>query len=176
LARPPEIALLPIVLNEAAVNIGLVGESDALERRRAMLADAGVTPKILSSDSDASSLKGLRLLFVAGLAPALSERLAKLARAQGVLVNVEDVPALCDFHVPAAVRRGDLIVTVSTNGKAPGLARLVREWLEHKLGNEWRGRVRELATRRTTWREQGHPPSEVSQKMRDYVRERDWLG
>lgn len=168
--------MLPIVLDEAAVSVGLVGAGEALERRRTMLAEAGVTPKVLSSDSDASALKGLRLLFVAGLDKALSERLAKLARAQSVLVNVEDVPALCDFHVPAAVRRGDLIVTVSTNGKAPGLARLVREWLEHKLGEEWSGRLRELANSRAAWRSQGHPPSEVSQKMRDYVRERDWLG
>ena len=167
--------MLPIVLDEAAVNIGLIGEGDALERRRTMLADSGIAPKILLSDSDASALKGLKLLFVAGLAKAPSERLAKLARAQGLLVNVEDVPDLCDFHVPAAVRRGDLIVTVSTGGKAPGLARLIREWLEHKLGAEWAGRLREVAASRATWREQGHPPSEVSQRTRDYVHEREWL-
>jgi precorrin-2 dehydrogenase/sirohydrochlorin ferrochelatase len=163
------------VLNETAVNIGLVGEGDAFQRRQTMLADAGVTPKILSSDSDASALKGLKLLFVAGLADAPSERLAKLARALGVLVNVEDVPALCDFHVPAAVRRGDLIVTVSTGGKAPGLSRLIREWLEHKLGDEWSGRLRQVAASRASWRGQGHPPSEVSRRTRDYVRERNWL-
>src|ERR1700743_2446278 len=98
-----------------------------------MLADAGVTPKILSSDSDTSALKDLKILFIAGLDEVSSERLAKLGRTQGLLVNVEDVPVLCDFHVPAAVRRGDLVLTVSTGGKAPGLARLIREWLEHKL-------------------------------------------
>jgi precorrin-2 dehydrogenase/sirohydrochlorin ferrochelatase len=167
--------LLPIVLNEAAVNIGLVGEGDALARRQTMLADAGVTPKIISSDSDASTLKGLKILFIAGLDKAVSERLAKMARAQGLLVNVEDLPALCDFHVPAAVRRGDLILTVSTGGKAPGLARLIREWLEHKLGAEWSGRLREVAASRASWRGQGHPPAEVSQRTRDYVREREWL-
>ncbi len=167
--------MLPIVLNEAAVNIGLAGEGDALARRQTMLADAGVTSKILSSDSDASALKGLKLLFVAGLGAAPSERLAKLARAQGVLVNVEDIPALCDFHVPAAIRRGDLILTVSTGGKAPGLARLIREWLEHRLGAEWAGRLRDVAASRSHWREQGHPPAEVSRRVREYVREREWL-
>jgi precorrin-2 dehydrogenase/sirohydrochlorin ferrochelatase len=167
--------LLPIVLDEAAVNIGLVGEGDALKRRQTMLADAGVTPKTLSSDSDASAFKGLKLLFIAGLDKALSERLAKIARAQGVLVNVEDVPALCDFHVPAAIRRGDLILTVSTGGKAPGLARLIREWLEHKLGAEWAGRLREVAASRASWRGQGHPPAEVSQRTREYVHDREWL-
>ena len=167
--------MLPIVLNETAVNIGLAGAGEALERRRTMLADAGVVPKILSSDSDVSALKSLKILFIAGLDKAASERLAKLARAQGALVNVEDVPALCDFHVPAAVRRGDLILTVSTGGKAPGLSRLIREWLEHKLGVEWSGRLREVAASRANWRGQGQEPSEVSRRTRDYVREREWL-
>jgi precorrin-2 dehydrogenase/sirohydrochlorin ferrochelatase len=168
-------ALLPIVLSETAVHIGLMGEGDAFERRRAMLAEAGVTPIHISSDSDGSVLKGLRILFVAGLDVAASERLTRQARALGVLVNVEDVPALCDFHVPAAVRRGELIVTVSTGGKSPGLARLIREWLEHKLGSEWSGRLRELATSRAQWRGQGYSPSEVSRRTRDYVGEREWL-
>ena len=167
--------MLPIVLNEDAVSVGLTGAGEALERRRTMLADAGIAPKTISSDSDASALKGLTILFVAGLDAGSSERLANLARSQNILVNVEDVPALCDFHVPAAVRRGDLIVTVSTGGKAPGLARLIREWLEHKLGEEWSGRLRELSGYRAQWRGQGHPPSEVSQRTRDFVRERDWL-
>lgn len=167
--------MLPIIINEEAVNIGLVGEGDAFARRQAMLSDAGVMPQILSSDSGASALKGLKLLFIAGLDKASSERLAKLARAQGVLANVEDVPALCDFHVPATVRRGDLILTVSTGGKAPGLARLIREWLEHKLGAEWSGRLREVAASRAHWRGEGYAPSDVSQRTRDYVREREWL-
>ena len=167
--------MLPIVLNEAAVDIGLAGEGDAFQRRQSMLADASVTPKILSSDSDASTLKDLKLLFVAGLNDIASERLAAIARAQGILVNVEDVPHLCDFHVPAAVRRGDLILTVSTGGKAPGLARLIREWLERKLGAEWGVRLRDVAASRATWRGQGHLPAEVARRTRDYVRERDWL-
>ena len=167
--------MLPIVLNETSIIVGLAGAGEALERRRAVLAEAGVTPQIISSDSAAEALRSLTVLFVAGLDEKSSERLARAARSQNVLVNVEDVPALCDFHVPAAVRRGDLILTVSTGGKAPGLARLIREWLEHKLGEEWSGRLRELSGYRAQWRGQGHPPSEVSERTRQFVRERDWL-
>ena len=167
--------MLPIVLNEEAVTVGLIGAGEALERRRTMLADAAVTPKLLSFDSQREALKGLTLLFVAGVDRETSERLARDARALGILLNVEDVPDLCDFHVPAAVRRGDLILTVSTGGKAPGLARLIREWLERRLGEEWAGRLNELSSYRAKWRGQGHAPSEVSQRTRDFVRERDWL-
>lgn len=164
--------MLPIVLNQEAISVGLIGAGDALARRQAMLAEAGITPIPVSAHSP---LDGLNILFVAGLEREASEQLAGCAREQGILVNVEDVPDLCDFHVPAAIRRGDLVLTVSTGGQSPGLAKLIREWLERKLGFEWNARLKEMASVRAKWREQGHAPSEVSRRTRDFVRERDWL-
>jgi precorrin-2 dehydrogenase/sirohydrochlorin ferrochelatase len=164
--------LLPIVINPKAVLVGLVGAGDALARRQAMLADSGIEPISISADAP---LDGLNVLFVAGLERGIAEDLAQRARVQGILVNVEDVPELCDFHVPAAIRRGDLVLTVSTAGQSPGLAKLIREWLERKLGFEWNARLKEMAGARAQWREQGHAPSEVSRRTRDFVRERDWL-
>jgi len=164
--------LLPIVLNQEAVSVGLIGAGDALSRRQAMLAEAGIEPTYLP---EAGPLTGLNVLFVAGLDRGISERLARQAREEGILVNVEDVPELCDFHVPASIRRGDLVLTVSTGGKSPGLAKLIREWLEHKIAPEWNGRLRDVARARASWRAEGHAPSEVSKRIRDFVRERDWL-
>ncbi len=63
------------------------------------------------------------------------------ARALGVLVNVEDVLPLCGFHVPAVVRRGDLLLTASAGGQVPGLARALRESLADQFGPEWTDRV-----------------------------------
>lgn len=164
--------MLPIILNQDAVSVGLIGAGDALARRQAMLAEAGITPLSVSEDG---ALDGLNALFVAGLANDASERLANRAREQGILVNVEDVPHLCDFHVPASIRRGDLVLTVSTGGRSPGLAKLIREWLEHKIAPEWNGRLKEVASVRAKWRGEGHAPSEVSRRIRDFVRDRDWL-
>jgi precorrin-2 dehydrogenase/sirohydrochlorin ferrochelatase len=164
--------LLPIVLNEVAVSVGLAGSGEVLARRAAVLAEAGVTPVPVAVDSD---LQGLSVLFVAGLERQDGEKLAARARAQGILVNVEDEPDLCDFHVPATIRRGDLLMTISTSGKAPGLARLLREWLEQKLGLEWNGRLREVAQTRADWRAAGQAPAEVSQRTRELVTARGWL-
>src|ERR1700760_993665 len=80
----------------------------------------------------------------AGLPEGEARLLATRARAQGVLVNVEDVLPLCDFHVPAVVRRGDLLLTASTGGQVPGLARALRERLAAQFGPEWTGRVKEV--------------------------------
>ncbi len=91
------------------------------------------------------------------------------------MVNVEDVPGLCDFHVPANVRRGELVFTVSTCGRAPGLARRLREWLEDAFGPEWSGRLDDVSVARAAWRSKGLAPSEVSERTRSFVAEKGWL-
>jgi len=154
------------------LRIGLTGAGKGLTKRRATLAQSGVQSVAVEPDEP---LTGLHLLFVAGLEKPVAAALAARARAQGVLVNVEDMPELCDFHVPAIVRRGDLALTVSTSGKAPGLARLMREWLERAFGAEWQERLDRLAEARTGWRNEGLAPSEVSSRTRDLVAQEGWL-
>lgn len=68
------------------------------------------------------------------------------ARSQGALVNVADAPEVCDFTVPANVVRGDLVITVSTNGKSPAMARRLKEELEQRYGPEY-GLYLELVSR-----------------------------
>lgn len=120
-------------------------------------------------------LVSLHLLFVAGLPEGEARLLAGRARALGVLVNVEDKLPLCDFHVPAIVRQGDLLLTASTGGKSPALARQVRELLAESFGPEWRVRVEALGKARAKLRSQGLPPATVSEKVRELVMEKGWL-
>lgn len=55
------------------------------------------------------------------------------AQAAGCLVNIVDCPELCNFILPALLRKGDLTVAVSTGGRSPALARKIRESLESGL-------------------------------------------
>jgi len=151
--------MLPLVFNSHGVKAGLAGQGEALTRRAA--SDAVLEP--------------LQLLFVAGLPDGEAQLLAGRARALGVLVNVEDVLPLCDFHVPALVRRGDLLLTASTGGSVPGLARRLREWLADSFGPEWTGRLKELSAARARFRSAGASPAEVSRKVRDLIAEKGWL-
>jgi precorrin-2 dehydrogenase / sirohydrochlorin ferrochelatase len=64
-------------------------------------------------------------------------RISREARARGVLVNVMDDVSNCDFAAPAVVRRGDLVLAISTGGRSPALARRLREELEARFGPEW---------------------------------------
>ncbi len=165
--------MLPIALDHTTVRIGLAGQGEGLERRRKLLAEGGVERPVTVDEGTA--LDGLSLLFVAGLDRASSAALADRARAAGVLVNVEDVPDLCNFHVPAILRRGDLAFTVSTNSKAPGLSRLLREALGRLFGPEWVERTNTVAAARAEWRQQGLAPDAVSQRVRDLVYAEGWL-
>ena len=164
--------MLPIAIDPTVLRIGLAGAGEGLARRRATLAQGGVVPVLVPPDS---VLAGLHLLFVAGLERSAATALAAKARAAGILTNVEDVPELCDFHIPAVVRRGDLALTVSTSGKVPGLARLLREWLERAVGTEWGDRLERLAEARAGWRSEGLGSSEVSRRVRELVIREGWL-
>ena len=156
--------MLPLILNPTKVRVGLAGQGPSLERRRAMLAEAGIEPRAIQSDQ--ADLTGLQCLYVAGLDAKTAQRLSRRAKAAGVLVNVEDQPALCDFHVPAQVRRGDLLLTVSSAGRSPALVKLVREWLSQRFGGEWGARLDDLGRRREAWKAQSVPMSEISRKTR----------
>src|SRR5690348_4015256 len=138
--------MLPLVLNPVGLKAGLAGRGDARDRRAALLAEAGVEARLLPETASDADLGALQLLFVAGLPEGEARELATRARRLKVLVNVEDVLPLCDFHVPAIVRRGELLLTASTGGQAPGLARRLRERLADEFGPEWTGRLKELGT------------------------------
>ena len=167
--------MLPLVLNPHGVKVGLAGQGEALARRAALLAEAGVEARLLSADVSDAVLQPLQLLFVAGLPEGEARHLAGRARSLGLLVNVEDVLPLCDFHVPAIVRRGDLLLTASTGGAVPGLARRLREWLADAFGPEWTERLQDLSTARARWRSAGFGPADVSRKVRDLIDEKGWL-
>jgi precorrin-2 dehydrogenase/sirohydrochlorin ferrochelatase len=70
------------------------------------------------------------------------------ARRRGVLCNVVDDPARCDFYYPAVVRRGSLQIAVSTGGQSPALAQRLRRELENQFGPEYADWVEYLGQER----------------------------
>jgi precorrin-2 dehydrogenase/sirohydrochlorin ferrochelatase len=169
--------MLPIILDGSMVHAGLAGAGEGLARRLKLLRAGGVMEPLVFSGRlpRADEIAELQVLFIAGLDGASSWALAEDARKAGVLVNVEDMPELCDFHVPAQVRRGDLLVAVSTAGRSPALSRALREHLEGRFGPEWESRLDEIADLRNAWRAEGASPNEVSRRTRALLSEREWL-
>jgi precorrin-2 dehydrogenase/sirohydrochlorin ferrochelatase len=118
----------------------------------------------------------VQIVFAVDLdAPRLAE-LSATARAVGALVNIEDRPELSSFHSPALLRRGDLLIAVSTNGQSPGLARRVKRFLADLFGVEWQGRLDALAALRQGWREAGAGAAEISRWTDEWIDRNHWLG
>jgi uroporphyrin-III C-methyltransferase/precorrin-2 dehydrogenase/sirohydrochlorin ferrochelatase len=78
-------------------------------------------------------LDGAILVFLAVFDAPETACLAADARARGALVNVVDRPELCDFHTPALVDRGEVVIGIATGGAAPILARDLRARIEAAL-------------------------------------------
>jgi len=185
--------MLPLTLDVERLPIILVGRGDAVWRRLAMLDEADARSLRVFSDEPSSGLAAsagdrlrrrlptaddlaaARLVVIAGLPRELSEALAAAASARGALVNVEDVTALCDVHMPAVVRRGALSIAISTSGRSPGLARLLKGVLEQRLDPRWGRWLDELAAQRARWRDAGLAMTDVSRRTVAWVRGRGWL-
>lgn len=89
-------------------------------------------------------LDGQQLVFSATDRREVTEAVAADARRRGLWVNAADDPAFCDFLLPSVLRRGRLVVAVSTGGASPALAARVRRDLEAYFTPEY-GELVELA-------------------------------
>jgi siroheme synthase-like protein len=59
------------------------------------------------------------------------------AEARAMLVNVVDVPPLCNFILPAIVRRGPIAIAISTAGASPALAKRMKTQIADLFGEEY---------------------------------------
>jgi len=59
------------------------------------------------------------------------------AEARAMLVNVVDVPPLCNFILPAIVRSGPLAIAISTAGASPALAKRMKREIEAQFGESY---------------------------------------
>ena len=86
-------------------------------------------------------LRGSFLVIAATDSEAINSRIAREAPA---LVNVVDVPSECNFIAPSVVKRGPLILAISTGGASPAVAKTLRKELEGAYGPEISGYLRFL--------------------------------
>jgi precorrin-2 dehydrogenase/sirohydrochlorin ferrochelatase len=165
--------LLPISIDLARIRVLLIGDGAAALRRLRLLDEAGagnlevyaLNPmagltaaageRLRRHLPAAADIGRAQLVFAAGVPEPAAATLRRMATDAGVLLNVEDDPARCDFHSTAVLRRGDLTIAVSTNGRSPGLAVAVRRELEQLFGPEWQDRLDRLAVLRAQWLSEG---------------------
>jgi precorrin-2 dehydrogenase/sirohydrochlorin ferrochelatase len=127
-----------------------------LPRIAALAADGRFT--LHQRPYQASDIDGVYLAIAATDDRAANAAVAADARAAGVIVNaVDDIPN-CDFFAVAVVRRGDLTLAISTNGRSPAFARWMREQLDATLPTEYGDLLGVLGDVRETLKARGPIP------------------
>lgn len=135
----------------------VVGGGAVAERKAKTLLQAGATVKLVSPKVTLAlaklvqgekltvmkrpfcpdDLQGCFLVICATDDDLLNQRVVKESQAAGVLINVVDQPYLGNFSIPAQLSRKDLLFTVSTGGKSPAFASLMRQNLTDRYGPEY---------------------------------------
>ena len=91
----------------------------------------------LGSEFRGEHIDGAFLVIAATDDPSLNQAVSACAREKGILVNAVDQPGDCTFIVPSILKRGDLVIAVSTSGKSPAIAKKIRKDLENRYGREY---------------------------------------
>jgi len=175
--------MIPLYLDPRSVRVAIIGRGDLAVRRVNWLRAGGAEPEVwsdapspqLSATVGAAlnlafpnidEIKRYAAIWIADLPAGIARAIADFARGAGVLVNVEDVPALCDFHTPAIVRRGKLTLAAGTGGASPAVARAARERLEATFAPGWELALEDIAVSRAALREQGASGEALSHDAR----------
>jgi precorrin-2 dehydrogenase/sirohydrochlorin ferrochelatase len=88
----------------------------------------------------------------------LNRQISEEAEQIGILCNIADRPEACNFILPSVVQRGDLVITISTSGQSPALAKRLRRKLEAQFGEEYADFLLLMGAIRKKLLSQAHEP------------------
>ena len=135
----------------------VIGGGAVGERKVRTLLDAGARVKVITPEStprlrkladaeqielierpyERGDLKGAAVVIASTDERDVNQAIYEEAIEEGVPVNVVDDPPHCTFIAPSIVRRGDLMIAISTGGTNPAMAVRIRERLEKEFGPEY---------------------------------------
>jgi siroheme synthase-like protein len=126
--------LQAVLANAPHTRIQLIAEE--IDQRIEQLAEEHKAIKLFRKSYTASDLDDAELVIVAVNDIPLAEQIRQDAKQRGLLVNVADKPDLCDFYLGSVVRKGQLKIAISTNGKSPTIAKRLKEVLNEMLPDQ----------------------------------------
>ena len=143
----------PVFLNMQSKKVVIIGGGTVAERKAGTLLKAGarvtvVSPelteklgnleqnKIIKHISRGYRKNDIKDAFLVVAATDSSDINTRVSRDARGLVNVVDLPSLCNFIAPSVITRGALTIAISTSGISPALAKTIRKELEKQYGTE----------------------------------------
>ena len=159
------IGSLPLFHRIRGQRVVVVGEGTMGEAKQRLVERAGGIP---CSEAEAHHA---HLAFVALEDEREARAVHRRLKAKGLLVNVADMPDLCDFTTPSILDREPVLVAVSTSGASAGLAKHLRLRLEKVLPQSLGALAAKLRNSREAMRTRWSDGSERRRAVDDALRE-----
>ncbi|MBW1800570.1 MAG: bifunctional precorrin-2 dehydrogenase/sirohydrochlorin ferrochelatase [Deltaproteobacteria bacterium] len=195
------MAYYPIFLDLEGKKVVVVGGGAVAQRKILTLLEYGAVVELVSRDLtprlkqlitekkirqigrefEKKHLTGAFMVIAATDDAQLNREIGMRAREKGLLINAVDQPEDCNFILPSVLKRGELVIAVSTSGRSPALAKKVRESLEKAFGSEYEslvhmmGRIRKevLAQKRPTEDNTRIFKEIIASKILDAIKKKD---
>ncbi len=97
-----------------------------------------------NKEVELKDLNGAYLVIAATSDRKINSFVSSYCLKKGILINVVDFPQECNFILPSIVKRGNLTISISTDGISPALAKKIRRDLEKEFGAEYADLLRIL--------------------------------
>jgi precorrin-2 dehydrogenase/sirohydrochlorin ferrochelatase len=142
-------------LLECGANVSVI--SPQATEKLQQLAAAGII-SLIKRPYRAKDLKGMFLVIGATDDDRLNRQISRDAESLNLMCNIADRPEVCNFILPSIVDRGDLVITISTSGKSPALAKKLRQQMEIQFGEEYKDFLLLMGAIREKLLSQAHAP------------------
>src|SRR2546423_1888358 len=95
---------------------------------------------------DENDLEDIDIVISAIDDPIVSNEIRDIVKQKGKLINVADQPDLCDFYLGSVVKKGNLKIAISTNGKSPTIAKRLKEVISNMIPDEMESILQNMHT------------------------------
>ncbi len=123
-----------VLSNSPATKIRLVATEISYEIKEIAATNANM--QLIEKPFSEDDLQDIDVVITAINDREISSAIAGVVKAKGILVNVADKPELCDFYLGSVVKKGNLKIAISTNGKSPTVAKRLKEQLNELIPDE----------------------------------------
>jgi siroheme synthase-like protein len=123
-----------VITNSPEATITLVATQISNEIKEVAKEYPNIT--LVEKPYDSSDITNYDIVIAAINDPVVSKQVVLDAKSKKILVNAADKPELCDFYLSSVVKKGNLKIAISTNGKSPTVAKRVKEMLNDTLPEE----------------------------------------
>jgi len=123
-----------ILTNSPAAVVTVVATN--ISKKIKKLAEKYPSVSLKEKNFEANDIDQKDIVIVAVNDKTTSQFVQSVAKQKKILVNVADKPGLCDFYLGSIVKKGNLKIAISTNGKSPTIAKRIKENLDDVLPKE----------------------------------------